>query len=69
MYLVTTNFFASGNALFPRLHLFAKFSSGILVAVGCRSRLGRDGKGGGGRRSLAVRVAGVKLSERWNFKS
>ena len=37
--------FASGNALFPRSHLFAKFSSGILVAVGCRSRLGRDGKG------------------------
>ena len=40
-------FFASGNARFPRLHLFAKFRSDTLVAVGCRIRLGRDGKGGG----------------------
>ena len=28
-----------------------------------------DATGRVGRRSLAVRVAGVELSERWNFKS
>ena len=50
MYLVGIHFFASGNAPFPRVHLFAKFSSDILDAVGCRSSLGRDegvGVGGG----------------------
>ena len=47
MYLVGIHFFASGNAPFPRVHLFAKFSSDILDAVGCRSSLGRDEGGGG----------------------
>ena len=51
MYLVGIHFFASGNALFPRVHLFAKFSSDILDAVGCRSSLGRDEGVGGGHRS------------------
>ena len=48
MYLVGIHFFASGNAPFPRVHLFAKFSSDILDAVGCRSSLGRDEGGGVG---------------------
>ena len=42
--------FASGNALFPHLHLFANFSFDILVLVAVGSRSAWDAtRGGGGR--------------------
>ena len=62
MYLVGIHFFASGNAPFPRVHLFAKFSSDILDAIGCRSSLGRD-EGGGGRGHRSDRPAATRPNE------
>ena len=64
MYLVGIHFFASGNAPFPRVNLFAKFSSDILDAIGCRSSLGRDeGVGGWGGEHRSDRPAATRPNE------